>query len=105
MTWRRSLLIIVISNGLLHDDDDGDDAEDDDNDDVDDDDHDDADDDAANDNNRDFKIQKRDGNENVAQKVNLRSFSLYRSYSYPLTLSNVGEPSWSWIRRHHIRVQ
>ena len=45
--------------------------------------------------NRDFKIQRRDGNENVAEKVNLPSFSLYRNYSYPLTLSNVGEPSWS----------
>ena len=45
--------------------------------------------------NRDFKIQQSDGNENVDQKVNLRSFSLYRNYSYPLTLSNVGEPSWS----------
>ena len=43
----------------------------------------------------DFKIQRRDGNENVARKVNLRSFSRYRSYSYPLTLSNVGEPCWS----------
>ena len=40
-----------------------------------------------------IKIQRRDGNENVALKVNLRSFSLYRDYSYPLTLSNVGEPS------------
>ena len=47
--------------------------------------------------NRDFKIQRRDGNVNVAQKENLRSFSLYSDYSYPLTLSNVGEPSWSWI--------
>ena len=46
-------------------------------------------------NNRDFKIQGRVGNENVALKVNLRSFSLYRNYFYPLTLSNVGEPSWS----------
>ena len=42
---------------------------------------------------RDFKIQRRDGNENVAKKVNLRSFSLYRNYWYPLTLSNVGERS------------
>ena len=33
---------------------------------------------------------------NVALKVNLRSFSLNRNYSYPLTwLSNVGEPSWN----------
>ena len=44
----------------------------------------------------DFTIQRRrDGNENVARKVNLHSFILYRSYSQPLTLSNVGEPSWS----------
>ena len=27
------------------------------------------------------------------KKVYLRSFSLYRDYSYPITLSNVGEPS------------
>ena len=31
------------------------------------------------------------------KKRNLRSFSLYRNYSYPLTLSNVSEPSWSWM--------
>ena len=43
--------------------------------------------------NMDFKIQRLDGNENVAQKVNLRSFSLYSDYSYPLTLSKVGEAS------------
>ena len=30
-------------------------------------------------------------------KVNLHSFSLYRNYSYLVTLSNEGEPSWSWI--------
>ena len=29
----------------------------------------------------------------------LRSFSLNRDYSYPLTLSNAGKPSWSWILR------
>ena len=28
----------------------------------------------------DFKIQRRDGNENVDQEVNLRSFSLYSDY-------------------------
>ena len=27
------------------------------------------------------------------KKVYLRSFSLYRDYSYPITLSNVAEPS------------
>ena len=43
--------------------------------------------------NRDFKVQRRDGNKNVAYKVNLFSFSLYIDYSYPLTLSVVGEPS------------
>ena len=30
---------------------------------------------------RDFKIQRRDGDKNVAKKVNLRSFSLYSDYS------------------------
>ena len=53
---------------------------------------------------REFKIQRRDGYENVALKLNLRSFSLYRDYSYPLTLANVREPSWSWIPRDHIQV-
>ena len=52
----------------------------------------------------DLKIQGRDGNENVAWKMNLRSFSLDRNYSYPLTLSNVGKPSWSWIPRDHIQI-
>ena len=33
--------------------------------------------------------------------MNLRSFSPYSDYSYPLTLSNVGEPPWSWISRNH----
>ena len=45
--------------------------------------------------NRDFKVQRRDGNENVASKVNLCPFSLHRNYAYPLTLSNVVEPCWS----------
>ena len=55
--------------------------------------------------NWDFKIQRRDGDKNVAWKLNLRSFSLYSDYSYPLTLSMVGEPSWSWISRDHIHAQ
>ena len=55
--------------------------------------------------NNDFKIQQRDSNENVAEKVNERSFSLYRDFSYYLTLSNVREPSWIWIPRDHIQVQ
>ena len=37
--------------------------------------------------------------------MNLRSFSLCSDYSYPLTLSIVGEPSWSWISRGHIQAQ
>ena len=37
-------------------------------------------------------------------KVNLRSFSLYRNH-YPLTMSNVGERSWTWIPRDHNHVQ
>ena len=54
---------------------------------------------------RDFKIQRHDGDENVTEKVNLHYFSLYSDYSWPLTLSNVGEPSWSWISRDHIQAQ
>ena len=37
--------------------------------------------------------------------MNLHSFSLYSDYSYPLTLSIVGEPSWSWISRGHTQAQ
>ena len=55
--------------------------------------------------NRDFKIQRHDGDKKVAEKVNLHYFSLYSDYSCPLTLSNVGEPSWSWISRDHIQAQ
>ena len=39
------------------------------------------------------------------KKVYLRSFGLYKDYSYLNTLSNVGEPSWSWISRNHIEAQ
>ena len=47
---------------------------------------------------RDFKIQWRDGNENV--------LSLYlNNYSYPFSLSILDEHSWSWIPRDHIQVQ
>ena len=44
---------------------------------------------------RDFTIGRRDGCENVASKMKLRSCGLYRDYSNSLTLSNVGEPSRS----------
>ena len=33
------------------------------------------------------------GSENVAEKVNSRSFNVHRDYSKSLTLSDVGEPS------------
>ena len=33
------------------------------------------------------------GRENVAEKVNSRSFNLHRDYSKSLTFSNIGEPS------------
>ena len=36
---------------------------------------------------------RRDCNKSVVSKVNLRSSSLYRDYSYPLTVSNEGELS------------
>ena len=42
---------------------------------------------------RDLKIQGRKGSENVASTLNLRSFILYRDYSNPRTLSDVGQPS------------
>ena len=42
-----------------------------------------------------LKIQRRDGSESVASEVNLPSSSLYRDYSYLLTLSDIGEPSRS----------
>ena len=51
---------------------------------------------------RDFTIQRRHGN--VAKILNC-FFRLYRDYPYPLTLSNVGQPSWSWIPSHPIPVQ
>ena len=34
------------------------------------------------------------GNENVAEKINFRSFKLNRVYLDPLNLSNVGDFSW-----------
>ena len=37
-----------------------------------------------------------DGSENVAKKMNLRSFKLYRVYLDPLNMSNAGDFSWCW---------
>ena len=46
-----------------------------------------------------------DGHENVTQKVNLRSFNLYRDYSNSFTLSNASELFVSRIPKNHIQVQ
>ena len=51
---------------------------------------------------RDFKIQRRDA---AAKKTSLKKWICVLSvFSYPPTLSNVGEPSWSWIPRDHIQI-
>ena len=42
-----------------------------------------------------LRSEDGDGREDVAEKVNSRSFNLHRSYSKSLTLSNVGESSKS----------
>ena len=52
---------------------------------------------------RDFTIQRR--HENVAKILIFFFFCLYRDYPYPLTLSNVGQPSCSWIPSDPIPVQ
>ena len=46
-----------------------------------------------------------DCSENVAKKVNLRSFKLNRVYLDPLNMSNAGDLSWSWILKDFIQVQ
>ena len=43
-----------------------------------------------------------DGSENVAKKMNLRSFKLNRVYLDPLKMSNAGDFSWSWILKDFI---
>ena len=45
-----------------------------------------------------------EGSENVAKKMNLRSFKLYRVYLDSLSLSNGGDFSWSWILKEFIQV-
>ena len=40
-----------------------------------------------------LRSEDDDGRENVAEKVNSRSFNLHRDYLKSLTLSNVSEPS------------
>ena len=46
-----------------------------------------------------------DGSENVAYKMNLRSFELNRVYLDPLNMSNAGDVTWSWILKDFIDVQ
>ena len=46
-----------------------------------------------------------DGSENVAKKMNLRSFKLNRVYLDPLNISNAGDFSWSWLLKDFIQVQ
>ena len=44
---------------------------------------------------RELRNDDEDGSENVAKKMNLRSFKLYRVYLVSLNLSNGGDVSWS----------
>ena len=46
-----------------------------------------------------------DGSENVAKKLNLRSFKLNRVYLEPLNMSNEGDFSWSSILKNFIQVR
>ena len=46
-----------------------------------------------------------DGSENVAKKMNLRSFNFNRVYLELLNMSNAGDFSWSWILKDFIQVQ
>ena len=46
-----------------------------------------------------------DGRQNVPEKVNSRPFNLHRDYFQSLTLSDVGEPSESWIPENPIKIQ
>ena len=52
-----------------------------------------------------FSNDDDDGSENVAKKMNLRSFKLNRVHLDPLNMSNAGNFSWSWILKDFIQVQ
>ena len=56
---------------------------------------------------REFRLgnDDEDGSENVAKKIHLHPFKLYRVYSNPLNLSNVGDFSWSWILKDFLQFQ
>ena len=46
-----------------------------------------------------------DGSENDGKKMNLRSFKLNRVYLDPLSMSNAGDFSWSWIPNDFIQAR
>ena len=52
-----------------------------------------------------LRYHNGDGHENVAYKVNLRSYNLFRGYSNSFTLSNASELFLSRIPKGHIQVQ
>ena len=52
-----------------------------------------------------FLYHDGDSRENVAWKVNLRSFNFYRNYSKSFTLSNASEPLLSRIPKNHIKFR
>ena len=52
-----------------------------------------------------LRSEDGDGSENIALKVNSRSFKLHHDSSNSPTLSNVGELSWSWIPKSRIQFQ
>ena len=52
-----------------------------------------------------FRYHNGDGHKNIAYKVNLRSFNLYRDYSLKsFTFFNASELSLSQIPKNHIQV-
>ena len=55
--------------------------------------------------NRDLNDDLNDGSENVAKKMNLRSFNFNRVYLETLNMSNVGDFSRGWILKDFIQVQ
>ena len=50
-------------------------------------------------------LSNDDGSENVAKKMNLRSFKFNRVYLDRLNMTNAGDFSCSWILKDFIQVQ
>ena len=50
-------------------------------------------------------LSNDDGSENVAKKMNLRSFKLNHVYLDPLNMSNASDFSWSWILKDFIQFE